>query len=440
MHNERRNRHDFTMSPGADLRYAWILQPFLFLCAVHLACQFPSRVLEILPDVAPWSQGTNLSVVQRIPTSLPVVWRLGQLSKDTTAESLAEASRLAGWNFSTHEELTAIGDLLRDYETTHRSLPARIWGFMTFINIVWTLSIIGMVVTFFPFLQFFSPLAKFLARMFTGLYELVLRPLHEPLGYVLCYLVTCQGMRYAEDTGVYVSLAGTVGFLGMLTYSTEKHRDLTPTPTVKRFLFHVTIVGVSAPLAIHFQSRLLGYLTVIALHTAMGFGVSYSGLCYVVGFDDKSSLQKSVLTSLVTIPLLLLLRGNTVPGLDHYLAPFSHAVHVSSTIVYLLALLILSSRYYWSPSERRGYFPSQIIMIVSLVAFLLYGTVHGVESFVNIASTFAVLYLMEKVEEMPLWQDAGIVLVFLSFVAMFVGSLFLHTHPGFLVSLFTVGG
>src|SRR5262249_20707846 len=54
-----------------------------------------------------------------------------------------------------------------------------------------------------------------------------------------------------------------------------------------------------APLAVMYQSRLLGYLTVFGFFGVVGFSVACYGLCYVVGFRNhevtipRSSLSRS---------------------------------------------------------------------------------------------------------------------------------------------------
>jgi hypothetical protein len=59
---------------------------------------------------------------------------------------------------------------------------------------------------------------------------------------------------------------------------------------------------------------------------------------------------------------------------------------------------------------------------------------------VNVASTFAVLYVLEKVLEIPRIFQGGMLFVTLLGISigLYVLSYFLSTHPGWIVGLFTV--
>eukprot|EP00746_Dinoflagellata_sp_MGD_P058082 gnl/MRDRNA2_/MRDRNA2_24923_c0_seq1.p2 gnl/MRDRNA2_/MRDRNA2_24923_c0~~gnl/MRDRNA2_/MRDRNA2_24923_c0_seq1.p2 ORF type:complete len:141 (+),score=17.62 gnl/MRDRNA2_/MRDRNA2_24923_c0_seq1:3-425(+) len=119
---------------------------------------------------------------------------------------------------------------------------------------------------------------------------------------------------------------------------------------------------------------------------------------------------------------------------DPLVAPFFLGVMVMGSIVNLLALLIMSSSFY---KGKRGnhYCIANVAMIGTLTTFALLGSVFVAPALTNTALTFLGLWLMEKQFELP-WHGIGyIVPMFLSFVALFFASLWLSTHPGFLVAM-----
>merc|ERR550514_644915 len=52
-----------------------------------------------------------------------------------------------------------------------------------------------------------------------------------------------------------------------------------------------------APLAVHFQSVLLGYLVVLALYMVLGFSGACHGLCYCIGFHSRDQMMRVAATS-----------------------------------------------------------------------------------------------------------------------------------------------
>jgi len=421
----------------------WILQPLLFVLALYSLFHQPSIVLNTIPNVGIWTNTQTLhQTVQNIPTELYSVWRLGQLSVNITDSSLRDASILAKWNFTDDLELSKMGELFRDYETNHSSLSAKIWGFMNFVNLIWLVSILGILVLIIPFLfVVLEPFAILLANIAFHIYEVVaqFKFLLEPFGYLICYLIVVQSYRYDKSFGLYIALTGIAGFIMMVLYSAAKHQiDRYKNVQLKRFCFFALIMIVTIPMAIQFNSRLFAFFAVSAFHAMVGFSVACYGLCYAIGFEDKDALERSVVASLITIPLFFWLNISLFNSPEHLmLQPFIQPVYIFTTIVYFLALLIVSSKYYTDSSQNDSYFSRQLLMITSLLVFAFVGSVYGIDSFFNIAVTFTILYLMEKFIVELMINNSIIVPLFLIFVAMYFSAMYLHTHPQFVVSLFT---
>merc|ERR1739848_29187 len=104
--------------------------------------------------------------------------------------------------------------------------------------------------------------------------------------------------------------------------------------------------------------------------------------------------------------------------------------------MYFLALLILSSKW------RRGgmsYAARQAVMLVSLAGAGLCGHVWALPSMANTATTFLVLWLMEKELEVE-WKSAAMPVLFANFGVLYFIAHYLHTHPEHAVSLFDAKG
>jgi len=79
-------------------------------------------------------------------------------------------------------------------------------------------------------------------------------------------------------------------------------------------------------------------------------------------------------------------------------------------------------------------------MIGSLVVALLVGSVYVMPSMTNTATTYMVLYLMEKELEIRWGPGFGVVVLFANFVGLYFIAHYLHTHPRHIVSLFDAEG
>ena len=123
------------------------------------------------------------------------------------------------------------------------------------------------------------------------------------------------------------------------------------------------------------------------------------------------------------------LRSNGVP--DATLAPFAFGARVLGNIGYFLALLILSSKW----RSDGNYVIMNTVMLVSLIAAAFVGSVVALPSYTNTASTFFVLWVMEKEMEIK-WGSGWIAVLFVNFVALYFLAHHLHIHPEIITSLF----
>ena len=195
-------------------------------------------------------------------------------------------------------------------------------------------------------------------------------------------------------------------------------------------LVSVLFAMVALPLALRFNSVLIGFLGVAAVYSALGFGVSAFGLCYVVGFDSDSALERCLLSSLCLLVGLFWVHVGD-PGLVVYFRPLLPALSTLGSVTYFLALLIKTH-------SSAAYWPMQALMVLSLNTAFALGSVYQVEAIRNTAAVFTALYIMEKTCDMVLRTMPSLPLaIFIISVFLWRVSLYLHQHPILVFSIFT---
>lgn len=122
-----------------------------------------------------------------------------------------------------------------------------------------------------------------------------LKPLYEAAAWALCLAFIVQASRYPDhDSRVFICITGIVGSMMTWTYSM---RLRPPRDTTCAAFFALIIT----PLAVAFDSHLIGFLAVGAAYNAMGFLVGSWGLCFLIGFEDDGSLNRCLISSLVLL-------------------------------------------------------------------------------------------------------------------------------------------
>jgi hypothetical protein len=359
-------------------------------------------------------------------------------------------------------ELHGVRDRIVELEA-HRGVVTRVTGFFTFLNTIWLAAIIGIAASIGPSLyHILAPVRAWLLRAWKYAWEHAVEPalrrLHdagafEAAAFAACFAFVARGASFADPTvGLFVSLTGLVLLVPCAGYSTLRS-GARPWRALGEDARVVLTGGYFclawAPMAVHFQSSLLGYMSVCALYAALGFSGCCFGLCYCIGWESEASMQRTAATSALLLAAFVASRGVcseiSSPALEGVLAPFGPAVGVMGGVTLFLALLIMSSYYYDYRGRSRTestYWRRQAVMVVSLLAASSAGHMLGMPGLANTATTFGVLYTMQKWSEVHLelgkWN--GWVLVLALSCATYKCALWLNLHPGFVASLFDAAG
>eukprot|EP00494_Astrolonche_serrata_P020702 UN20931 len=97
------------------------------------------------------------------------------------------------------------------------------------------------------------------------------------------------------------------------------------------------------PFAIHYNSKLLGFLTILTLYFASDFTVFCTGLVWCIGFNTMDSLYENIIRSLIVIivSLTMCMMGFST---RRWFAPFAIGINVLGPLNYFLGLLIACNR------------------------------------------------------------------------------------------------
>lgn len=453
----------------------WWLLPLIFLAASwHLFLQ-PQQVLAHIPTLPMFGAETAgsagpasvASVLPPHPKSMAEAFQLGQIhsqlhqlqlldehgSRDPSVgveELLAKAGHVldAGGEIQvSRDQLESMLEEILRFES-QVGVVYRVLGFFTFVNTVWLLAIIGIAVSIGPSIyHILQPLHDALRRLVNWIYTEIILPnvlrMHrwgvlEALAWLGCWFGLCQGMKIgAVDVGEMVSLTASALAAPALGYTTLLRGKRT-SPEVVGTVVPLFFVVACFPWALHYQSQLYGYVCVIAAFSALGFGVAHHRLCWCIGFNSEQAMHRVCASSLCLVSMFLTLKLSGAANNSLLLTPFGSAISVFGVIMLFLSLLIISSQHYDYGKSARWWCSNGLTFSL-LVLLNAIGHTFGIVGMANTATTFGVLWTMEKYGEFHLehgWN--GWVLLLMCSMVAWRGSLYLHAHPDYIVSMFSM--
>jgi hypothetical protein len=260
------------------------------------------------------------------------------------------------------------------------------------------------------------------------IWERIILPGHswgvwETLGYLLCAQLIVDGFRYVSEIGFYVSFTGFSGLYPLLAYSYFLHCPFKVNENVICFNLGI-ILCYNFPFTLFFSSGpgLLAWVTTFIIFNFIGFSVIPFGLCYLVGFDSRETLERATTTSLTISVIVILIKilkiSNVVTHV--YLGPMA----IMSTHVALLGFMIISNIEYW---RYRGskYMSTIVTYFILIMAYSFVSNIFGINGMRNTAYTYLVLMILSIIGNNSTGSSFIVVFgFFLSiFMFMFLNSL-----------------
>ncbi|KAI9032025.1 hypothetical protein DFJ74DRAFT_320297 [Hyaloraphidium curvatum] len=310
------------------------------------------------------------------------------------------------------------------------------------VNAMWAVGIIGVTISLAPVLAAFLP-------TIIGALIGILRSLWSVFGPIIIllfvygwrpalYLLAASSFGSVDDQDISVDVRIYSAMLVALLSSSAASwtmAELYSVAVLERepanALAMLAPGALLAPLAHITGSRLLGFLTVVSIFSALGAGMQAFPGGYVVGFGSKSALNRSLAAACMLTVATAAIQALGTDAHRALLAPFSPGLQTFGASVYYLALLIRSSSVYmgFQPQFAGG-------MLASLVLGALAGTVGtGLSYLQNTAFVFAYLFALDA----AMWLGSGVSFwlgVLVASCGMVGAAYAAHRYPAVLEALY----
>lgn len=279
----------------------------------------------------------------------------------------------------------------------------RMGGWLNFTNVILTVAVIITISSvFFLFGHYFL----FLIRLVPdGAWHVIL--------WLLCCALVVVSNKF-ENIKLGLALPGVFGMIGAFAMTYYLYmKEMTHSSVIKIMSIVLFILWGSS--ALYVQSEFIGFMSVAALMSYLGFMAGVvPGIVYI-GFQDDKIIPKATLSAAVILAfhVLLIITGNAAKEIDVFRLGMSS---LGSSVMFI-GLLIMSSKWYHIKNKFSGtiryttpdwakYWLIQIVTIVVCVLSLFLGNMYQINGLLGVAGTIFSLYLIEKYYEIP-WKGVG---------------------------------
>ncbi|HSD12782.1 MAG TPA: hypothetical protein VLC10_04450 [Patescibacteria group bacterium] len=362
---------------------------FALLCALMLALLAGTASAQ-QPDVAARLADARHGVIALQQTADAGIITRTQ-AEEGTRRYLAQAAEAAGHPV-TLDQLMAAPDPSGAASPAQLTALQRFAGLITFVNILWVIGIaLGVICFAFLFGSYVVELVKLLVNVPLAFYEVVF--------YAGSLGLAIWGRSLSPGVAPYVGLTGCLLFGAAVMFTAKAHKSL----NLGGALVSATMCLAWSIAALSYGSSLLGFIAVAALMSAFGFSVLVMPLAYCIGFKDEASIGRATAAAFSILTAYVIVRAL---GADpSILRVFEGGALFLGSFVGYLGLLITSSR--WYDGKSRNYVLFQFGTIAAGVAALFVGSYFGISELQKIGGTFFVLYLLEKIIEIPAKSARG---------------------------------
>ena len=437
----------------------WILLPTLFSLLCIMVALNPQWISSKIPAMFDFSTfGKSIGrYLPPLPTKMSEAWDIAliyaQIQNATESQSphLFEKATnlLQRTTLVTRQEMDTMRKRIVEFELK-RGLASQVWGFVSFVNVIWFVSILGIAVSIGPSVwKLLRPFRELLQKLFQNLWEYVIQPfltfchnngIFEFLLWSFISMLLVDSTRSFQDeesAAVYVALTSLALSVVATCYSTLLHGLSFVKQTGIRRLLPIAYLWVSFNMffsSIHFHSSLLGYLAVICLYCSLGFSVVAGHLCIFIGFTGDLAIHRCIIVSSL---FLLVTIGFQVYGVDgRFVQTIRSPISVFGGIILHLALLVKSA---WSPirqSKLGEFIQRSLIPALALLITLGVGKLLGLEGMANSSMVFICLFIMQKIVQNSHRSMFWPIILILSTINYFT-AVWLYAHPQFLLKMFS---
>lgn len=382
------------------------------MCAFVLALVAGSASAQ-QPDAAARLAGARHGVIALQETAAAGVITRAQ-AEEGTRRYLSQASEAAGHPV-TVDELMAAPEPSGAASPAQLTALQRFAGLITFVNVLWVIGIaLGVICFAFLFGSYVVELVKLLVNVPLAFYEVVF--------YAGSLGLTIWGRSLSPGVAPYVGLTGCLLFGAAVLFTAKAHKSL----NLGGALVSATMCLAWSIAALSYGSSLLGFIAVAALMSAFGFSVLVMPLAYCIGFKDEASVGRATAAAFAILTAYVIVRAL---GADpQILGVFESGGLFLGSFVGYLGLLITSSR--WYDGKSRNYVLFQFGTVAAGVAALFVGSYFGIGELQKIGGTFFVLYLLEKIIEIPAKSARGYAFVgLLASLAIFGFCMYVKHDP-----------
>jgi hypothetical protein len=307
------------------------------------------------------------------------------------------------------------------------------------VNAMWLIGILGLTASISPVLALVLPtIVKPILKLGVTLWT-YLRPLIQVLWRPILYYFAAGCYRSALDSTIsvdiriYTLLSVTIACAAAFSYilMVMKMVNFVEKDVAESLVFAGATL-LLAPLASTLDSRLLGFFTAACVFAGAGMGMRAMPGGFMVGFESRSALDRSIVVSLAIVSVSIAVRLSGSEKMENLLEPFSSGMQIFGASAFYLAYLIKTS------SIWHGYNKSSAVtMAVALACGIVVGGLTGLTALRDTAFVFSYLFALDAM--MWLGNQASF------FVAIFVASLMLtgaafalHSNPAFVTALYSV--
>jgi hypothetical protein len=275
------------------------------------------------------------------------------------------------------------------------------WRFITFVNIIWVFASLIIVLSgVWLFKLYILPLLKLVPMI---VYELLL--------YVLAATFIYGGQFADEAAGQFVAMPGVLGLLWLLPWSYARrinHKQVvtdTQASDMDRHrralvLENALLTIIWGATAIYYESVLIGFLTVIALMSTIGFSEIMPVLLSMIGFSKKDVAPRILLLSFLLMMVFIVGAAYHIGGAYRI---FETGVYWIGAYAFFGTLEVMASRRYHG-TDRGRFWRWQVISVFAGVSAIFVGVFWDISALTEVGGTFSLFYILEKYIEIPNWH------------------------------------